>query len=85
MLRPMININGETAESHVRKRLDTIQALRVALESMLELRPHGRDYMGDTERYERDLAYHNVRFNTLYNLKTDIEVEALFIREGGHE
>lgn len=81
MLHPKININGETAESHVRKRLDVISSLRDACENMLELRPHGRDYLGDTVAYNDDIAAHNLRFNILWNMKTEIEQEALNIRE----
>lgn len=81
MLHPKININGETAESHIKKRLDVISSIRDACEAMLELRPHGRDYLGDTVAYNDDLKAHNARFQVLFDMKTEIENEAMNIRQ----
>lgn len=82
MIRPVINLNGETRKSHVEKRLTALEHLRTAIYDIMSLAPHPRDYPGHEERFNRDSAYHQARINTLSSIKTDIEMEALCIQEG---
>lgn len=83
VMEPKININGMTREQHVRQRIDVLNAIENLMEKMSEIRPHGRDYIGNTEAYQRDLAIHNARFADLDRLRNEVQDEAMAIQEGG--
>lgn len=79
MIVPTLNLNGETAESHIEKRIKARQAIRTLMEKLGEMRPHGRDYLGDTEKYNAHLAIHTERIRWLDKLYNDLEEEAMAI------
>lgn len=80
MMKPIININGATRESHVDARLIIMQNLRTVMEDLQEIKPHGRDYLGNTERYNADLNIYIERFKLLDKMFNEIQEEALAIR-----
>jgi hypothetical protein len=78
-MKPIININGATRESHVQARLDARAYMLKAIEAMSELRPHGRDYLGDMVRLYADMQIYNERQAMLNKLYNELEMEALEI------
>jgi glycyl-tRNA synthetase beta subunit len=80
-MNPIININGETAESHIEKRLIARKKVLEAMEAVGELRPHGRDYLGNVDRQNVDTHIYNKRFAMLVQLYNDLQTEAEFIQE----
>lgn len=83
MMEPRITLNGMTREQHVRERIDILNAIEETMQKLGEIRPHGRDYIGDEDARQRDLTIHNERFAVLDKLRNEIQDEALAIQEGG--
>lgn len=82
IMKPKININGATRESHVKARVKVLKALRAAMAEMAEIRPHGRDYLGDNAAYKVDFAIYCERFSLLDRVYNELEDEALSIQKG---
>jgi hypothetical protein len=78
-MKPIININGATRESHVQARIEARAAIQAAMKAVSELRPHGRDYLGDTARLDADMKIYIERFAALTALYNELEIEALEI------
>jgi hypothetical protein len=78
-MKPIININGATRESHVQARLDARSSILSAITAISELRPHGRDYLGDMPRLYADMQIYNERQAMLNKLYNELEMEALEI------
>jgi hypothetical protein len=83
MMKPRFNINGQTREEHVRVRTEAMTGLRATMEKVQELRPHMRDYIGNPDAYQRDLAIYTERFAGLDRLYNSIYDEVIAIQEGG--
>lgn len=83
IMRPRININGMSSDQHIQQRIDIMTAVRDTIRSLSEIRPHGRDYLGDSEAYQRDLKIHAERIMVLDKLYNEIHDEALAIQERG--
>lgn len=81
LIQPIINLNGMSAEEHVTLRVKALTALHAAMDSLSELRPHGRDYIGDDQAYQRDLSIYSERFRQLDALHNAIMDEAVAIKE----
>ncbi len=65
---------------HVAERLVVMDLIGDLMHSMSEIRPHGRDYIGETDAYQRDLAIHQERFAVLDKLLNELRDEALAIQ-----
>lgn len=81
-MKPIININGMTRREHIELRMDVRQKLKAAIEALSQIRPHGRDYLGDNVKLDIDLMIHNQRQAMLNELYNTLETEALAIQEG---
>lgn len=81
-MTPIININGTTRESLVEARRNVLTAIDALMEAMNETAPHGRDYVGEPERYTFDRSIYAARFATLDKLRNEIQDEALAIHNG---
>lgn len=79
LIQPIINLNGQSREEHVRLRADAIEALQKAFAALAQLRPHGRDYCGDHERYRADLKEHTRRLTAINDLEDALVAEGLSI------
>jgi len=79
MMNPVITINGTARKSLVADRLEILRAVRDAMSAMQAIAPHGRDYVGQNERYAADRAIYQARFALLDQLHNEIEEEALSI------
>ena len=80
LMKPVININGTSAETLVEARREVLEHLRAAYEAMRALSPHGRDYPNGDFTTDRDL--HIERCADLHNLIEEIEAEAFIL--AGH-
>ena len=80
MLTPKVNINGTSREELIRQRLDARSKIRDTITALYEMQPHGRDYLGDTETYNRDRATNAERIEYLERLFDVLEEEALAIQ-----
>lgn len=76
LMEPMVNLNGTSRDELVRVRIDAALAISDALLKLRALRPHGRDYLGDTNAYQRDLAIYEDRFASLRQIMNEIDDEA---------
>jgi hypothetical protein len=79
MIRPTLNINGSSAFDLVQPRRDARDALLEAIEALMQVKPHGRDYMGDTARCVEDIDTHFDRLAALHTLREELLDEALHI------
>jgi hypothetical protein len=82
LMRPRINMNGMTWGQHVEKRSKAMMHVTDLIESLADLRPHGRDYPGDPDGYQRDMAIHNERMDNLHRLHGELYEEAILIQKG---
>lgn len=81
-LNPIPNLNGSSREALVEQRMVARDAILHAMQALGEMRPHGRDYLGNNEAYRRDLAIHNERIRALDGIVNDLFDEALDLHNG---
>ena len=81
-MKPIINLNGQSAAVHVADRRKAIDALQAAFTAVAALRPHGRDYPGADEQYTTDLAEHTKWLDYLNLIERDVMQDALAIQKG---
>jgi hypothetical protein len=80
-LNPIPNLNGTSREELIDLRLAARDALLSAMKALGEMRPHGRDYIGNSEAYQRDLVIHNERVRALDGMVNDLFDEAVVLHE----
>jgi hypothetical protein len=80
-LNPIPNLNGTSREELIDLRLAARDALFAAMKALGEMRPHGRDYIGNSEAYQRDLVIHNERVRAIDGMICDLFDEALVLHE----
>ena len=79
MIRPILNINGTSAEELIQIRRNAIEALAAAMKAFQEMTPNGRDYPGQQDRCCTDRELHYSRFAQLDAMRNRIMDEALEI------
>jgi hypothetical protein len=79
MITPKVNNNGTSREELIQQRIRAREAVIQAIRVMSEMRPHGRDYLGDTETYHRDRVTHDERIAVLDKLYCELLDEAVAI------
>jgi hypothetical protein len=84
IMNPIVNINGDSRKTLVDTRIATIRAIEELMKALQETKPHGRNYLGDTERYNADLLIYGTRFNALDKMRNEIQEEALAIHNADH-
>jgi hypothetical protein len=82
LMRPQINMNGMTWGQHVEKRTKAMRHVADLIEALADLHPHGRDYPGDPDACQRDMAIHNERMGNLHRLHSELYEEAVLIQKG---
>lgn len=80
IMRPIINLNGTSAKSLIDARIEARECVTRLMSAIGETRPHGRDYIGNHDAYERDLAIYRARFALLDTLYNDLGDESLDIQ-----
>lgn len=83
LMQPIVNINGTSRKELVQQRIDTMRAIEEVMVKLQTSKPHMRDYLGNNERYNSDLAIYSARFATLDKMRNEVQDEALAIHEGG--
>jgi hypothetical protein len=79
LMRPKININGSSRKELVDFRIAAVRTIQQLMIDLQHTKPHGRDYMGDSERFAADNAIYRDRFALLDKLRNEIHDEALAI------
>lgn len=79
MIRPILNINGTSADELIQTRRDAIEALDAVMKALQEMTPNGRDYPGQQDRCRADRELHYARFAQLDAMRNEIMDEALEI------
>ena len=79
MIRPILNINGTSAEELIQTRRNAIEALDAVMKALQEMTPNGRDYPGQQDRCRADRELHYARFAQLDTMRNTIMDEALEI------
>ena len=79
MIRPILNINGTSAEELIQIRRNAIEALDAAMKAFQEMTPNGRDYPGHQDRCRADRDLHYSRFAQLDAMRNRIMDEAVEI------
>lgn len=88
MIRPILNINGTSAEELIQTRRNAIEALDAAMKALQEMTPNGRDYPNQQDRCRTDRELHYSRFAQLDAMRNHIVDEAVEIMrqwEAGHD
>jgi len=81
MIRPIVNINGSSADDLIQPRIAAYDALRDAIKSLQQVTPNGRDYPGDSDRCVADREAHYARLKKLSVIAAEIIAEAVAIKE----
>lgn len=79
MIRPILNINGTSAEELIQTRRNAIEALDAVMKALQEMTPNGRDYPGQQDHCRADRELHYSRFAQLDAMRNQIMDEALEI------
>lgn len=79
MIRPILNINGTSAEELIQTRRNAVKALDAVMKALQEMTPNGRDYPGQQDRCRADRELHYSRFAQLDAMRNQIMDEAFGI------
>lgn len=82
MITPTVNINGTSLDDLIKPRLEAMDHLMDAIESLKCVTPNGRDYPGDAARCAEDRAEHYQRIGALNAIRDAIYAEAIRIKGG---
>lgn len=75
---PQVNLNGTSGDALLAQYRDTLDKLRVALQSMCENCPHGRDYQTlPNGAHDTALSEHRVRVARVQLVYEEIETLAI--------
>lgn len=80
LMRPILTLNGTDAYSLVEARVAAREAARKFMQALEETAPNGRDYIGQPDAYQRDLAIYRARFLIMDELYNSLGEEALDIQ-----
>lgn len=81
LIRPVINLNGTSADELIAARITACEAITDALEALKLVTPNGRDYPGDNDRCRADREKHYARLAQLTSIKASIYAEAIAINQ----
>lgn len=76
IMRPSVNLNGTSRKELIEQRLDAANAVRLAMEAVQKMCPHGRDYIGDPVNFDHDRGVHWRRLEKLKEIYEDLHEEA---------
>jgi len=81
MIRPIVNINGSSADDLIQPRIAAYDALHAAIKALQQVTPNGRDYPGDNDACVADRDKHYARLKKINALRAEIMSEAIYIKE----
>ena len=80
MIRPIINNNGTDALDLIDGRRNAMDLINEVIDTLKQLTPNGRDYLGDRDRLIADRELHFDRLAALHTLREELLDEALHIQ-----
>jgi hypothetical protein len=80
MIRPIINNNGTNALDLIDGRRNAMDLIDEVIDTLKQLTPNGRDYLGDRDRLIADRELHFDRLAALHKLREELLDEALHIQ-----
>ena len=80
MIRPILNNNGTNALDLIYGRRNAMDLIDEVIDTLKQLTPNGRDYLGDRDRLIADRVTHFDRLNDLHTLREELLDEALYIQ-----
>jgi hypothetical protein len=80
MIRPIINNNGTNALDLIDGRRNAMDLIDEVIDTLKQLTPNGRDYLGDRDRLIADRELHFDRLAALHTLREELLDEALYIQ-----
>lgn len=80
MIRPIINNNGTNALDLIDGRRNAMDLIDEVIDTLKQLTPNGRDYLGDRDRLIADRNLHFDRLAALHTLREELLDEALHIQ-----
>ena len=81
MIRPIINNNGTNALDLIDGRRNAMDLIDEVIDTLKQLTPNGRDYLGDRDRLIADRELHFDRLAALHTLREELLDEALYIQK----
>jgi len=80
MIRPIINNNGTNALDLIDGRRNAMDLIDEVIDTLKQLTPNGRDYLGDRDRLIADRELHFDRLAALHTLREELLDDALHIQ-----
>ncbi len=80
MIRPVVNINGSSADDLINPRLQAMDHLMDAIEALSQAVPNGRDYLGNNTACIADREEHYDRIKAIKAIREAVYAEALAIK-----
>lgn len=84
MMKPILNLNGTSAEALIEARLNAREAVLALIAALGDVAPNGRDYIGHPDAFKHDQEIHAERIRFLDRLYNELGDEALAIQEAAH-
>ena len=81
MMKPILNLNGTSADALIEVRLDAREAVFALIAALGSVAPNGRDYIGHPDAFKRDQEIHAERIRFLDRLQNELLDEATAIQE----
>lgn len=78
-MKPIVSISGTSRKELINQRVEVSRAISQLQETMVNMLPHGRDYVGDPDRFKRDRKICRERWSYLEKLRGALLDEADFI------
>jgi hypothetical protein len=79
---PIVHLNGTSEDELIEQRKKVYQALRVVLEALCKMSPHGRDYYPEPGLLDRAKVQHLRRVETINRLMAEMVAETAAIADG---
>jgi hypothetical protein len=80
MIRPILNNNGTNALDLIDGRRNAMDLIDEVIDTLKQVTPNGRDYLGDRDRLIADRNLHFDRLAALHTLREELLDEALHIQ-----
>jgi hypothetical protein len=80
MIRPILNINGSSADDLIQPRREAYDLLQAAIKALQRVTPNGRDY-AHNDQCVADRDAHYTRIKAIHTIAAELVAEAVNIKE----
>jgi thiamine phosphate synthase YjbQ (UPF0047 family) len=80
MIRPIVNINGTSADDLIQPRREAYDLLQAAIKALQQVTPNGRDY-AHNDQCVADRDAHYTRLKAIHTIAAELVAEAVNIKE----